>query len=368
MRRGLAIGVVLLGLGVVVGVWDPGRIASRASLLLRSVVAARPLPPKSLSPQAVEHQVDEAIVDIRVVPVGAGSPVVFGTGMILTANGIVLTNNHLVFHARTVTIWLSGHSRAVSARIIGVDPAADVAVLQIPGAQDLPTVTGASGAPMPGTRVIALGNAGGLGGTPKATTGKILGTGATIVATGPAGPETLYGMIETTAPLAPGDSGGPLINRWGLVLGMDTASLNPSDAASGFTGPSFAVPIKTVLAIAERVERHAATPSIYLRPPVNMGIEVCSLAYWAAHYGPVPAFVMHGAAVETVDGQGPARNSGIVPGDFITTFNGRTVTGPGELSRLEKDYRPGDRVTVSWVNAAGESLTADVVLGSSPWP
>ncbi len=368
MRRGLAIGVVLLAVGVVVVVQSPGRLASRASQLFLTIMGARRGPPQRLSARAVERLVDRSVVDIRVVTDGGGNPTVVGTGMILTAGGIILTNNHLVENARAVTVQLAGHSRSYPARILGVDPTADVALLQVLGASGLPPVSDVSGAPRPGTPVIAIGNAGGLGGTPTATTGTIIATGSRIEATGQAGPETLYGMIETTAPLAPGDSGGPLVNRQGLVVGMDTASLNPSGSASGFTGPSFAVPITTAVGIAAQIERHLASGAIYLRPATDMGLEASSLAYWESHGGAVPASVTHGAAVEAVDAIGPAGQAGLVPGDFITALNGRAVTGPGQLHRLEQAYRPRTRVTVSYVNAAGQSVSAQVVLGAAPWP
>ena len=147
--------------------------------------------------------------------------------MVLTANGEVLTNNHVVDGATSIKVRDIGNGRTYTATVVGYSSSNDVAVLQLNGASGLSTVTiGNSSSAAVGQQVVALGNADGKDGTPSVATGKLTGLGTSITAQdqGSGTAEHLTGMIQTNADIQPGDSGGPLLNAKGEVIGMDTAA------------------------------------------------------------------------------------------------------------------------------------------------
>ncbi|MHB1488622.1 MAG: S1C family serine protease [Acidimicrobiales bacterium] len=144
-----------------------------------------------------------------------------GTGMILTSSGEVLTNNHVIAGAQSVTVTLHGQTKAIPAKVIGSDPVHDVALLQIQGARGLPTVSlGSSSAAAVGDTVLAIGNALALAGGPSVTEGIVSAENRTIQTNNG---EHLTGLIQTDAAINPGNSGGPLVNTSGQVIGMNTA-------------------------------------------------------------------------------------------------------------------------------------------------
>ena len=166
--------------------------------------------------------------------------------MVLTSNGIVLTNNHVVEGETSITVTDIGNGKTYSATVVGYDRSADVAVLQLANASGLSTVTLASSGVSKGEQVVAIGNAGGTGGTPSYASGTVTATNQSITASDAAtgASEQLTGLIETDANIVAGDSGGPLVNSSGEVLAMDTA------AAQGFQFQSqgtqgYAIPVST---------------------------------------------------------------------------------------------------------------------------
>lgn len=176
-----------------------------------------------------------------------------GTGMVLTGDGLVLTNNHVVANATKITATTADGIMTYQATVVGYDKADDVALLRLQDAAGLNTIPiGDSATVRIGDRVVALGNAGGAGVIVPAP-GQVTALSQTVTATGPTGigTETLHGMIETNGGIVPGDSGGPLADSAGLVIGMDTAGNDvtfPPEMAVGF-----AIPIDTALAIAWRI-------------------------------------------------------------------------------------------------------------------
>jgi S1-C subfamily serine protease len=174
-----------------------------------------------------------------------------GTGMVLTSSGEVLTNNHVISGATSIKVVVPKTGHSYTAKVVGYDKSADVALLQLQGASNLKTVSASSTKLAVGTKVTALGNAGGNGSISSAT-GTVTGLGKQITASDDqGGTETLTGLIETNAAVQPGDSGGPLLNSKGQVVGMDTA------ASSGFgfqnvsaATDAYAIPIAKALTIA----------------------------------------------------------------------------------------------------------------------
>src|SRR5205085_6901495 len=192
---------------------------------------------------------------------GNMAPLGAGTGMILTPTGEVLTNNHVVDGAWKIEVSITGRRGTATATVIGVDPSADVALIQLQGVSGLPTVTPAAASVAVGDRVLGIGNALGRGGAPSVAVGSVSGIDRTIKARVPGGdPEQLSGMIATNAQIQPGDSGGPVVDTNGRVVGMITAG--GTNKQGPITG--FAIPFDTALGIIDRIRAGDDNPPIYL--------------------------------------------------------------------------------------------------------
>ncbi len=182
--------------------------------------------------------------------------------MIVTSSGEVVTNNHVVSGATSITVVLNGVTTSRPATVIGTDSTDDIALLRIQGATNLPTVTFANSSSVSvGDGVVSIGFALGLTGEPTVTTGIISAEGRTITATDSSGTssESLTGLLQTDAAISSGDSGGPLIDSSGLVIGMDTASAT-SDASSTAQNVGFAISsAKLESAIAQLQSRELTT-------------------------------------------------------------------------------------------------------------
>lgn len=187
-----------------------------------SPIQPAPITGGSLNASAIAAKVDPAIVDINTV-VGSGQAA--GTGMIITSNGLVLTNNHVIDRSTAIHVTIFGRSETYTAHVLGAAPSSDIAVLQIEGVTGLPTVGFASSASVNvGDAIVALGNALGRGGSPAVSQGTITALDQTITASAGGGKsEQLSGMLQSDATIYPGDSGGPLVNSSGQVIGMITA-------------------------------------------------------------------------------------------------------------------------------------------------
>ena len=174
-----------------------------------------------------------------------------GTGFVIdAAAGLVLTNNHVIDGATSVTVTPVTSGKSYPARILGYDPADDVALLQLRGATGLKAVTiGDSSRVRVGTPVLAIGNEAGQGGSPTVAPGVISSLDRTIVASDQSSglTETLYGMMQTSADIRPGDSGGPLADAAGQVIGIDTA------AGGNAVYSGYAIPINQALPIARQI-------------------------------------------------------------------------------------------------------------------
>jgi S1-C subfamily serine protease len=204
----------------------------------------------SIDAASIAAKVDPAIVDITST---LSNGIAEGTGMVITPGCQVLTNNHVIEGSTRVTGRIDGTGPIHPMRIIGADRRHDVALLQIEGASNCTTVIlGDSSTVALGDQVLAIGNALGRGGTPAIAAGQVVALGRTITATDEDGsnPETLGDMIETDADIQPGDSGGPLLNASGQVIGMDTAG---SSADDGTPTDGFAIPIADAMAVVGRL-------------------------------------------------------------------------------------------------------------------
>ena len=303
----------------------------------------------STAPAAVQRS-EAALVDVNTT-IDNGQASGAGTGIVLTSSGVVLTNNHVVDGATSISVTDLGNDQTYQAHVVGYDVSKDVAVLQLVGATGLTTATiGAAGTI--GETVYAVGNAGGTGGTPTVTSGKITGTGKTLTANDEFNgtSETLHGMLQVSAALISGDSGGALMNGSGEVVGMDTAG---SSTPQGDVG-GFAVPISTAVAVAGLITHGAASPTVHVGPTAMLGVEILSRASTT------------GAPVASAVSGSPADVAGIAPGARITNVAGHAVASGADLRATLLTLRPGERVTVQWVDAAGAHHTAALTLASGP--
>jgi S1-C subfamily serine protease len=309
----------------------------------------------NLSLTALEAKVDPALVDV-VSTLGDQNGEAAGTGIVLTASGEVLTNNHVIEGATSVKVTDVGNGQTYTASVVGYDATDDVAVLQLHGASGLKTASlGDSSRVAVGQAVVALGNAGGVGGTPSVSSGTVTALDQAITASdeGSGSSEQLTGLIETNATLQAGDSGGSLVDMHGNVVGMDTA------ASSGFQfqgsgSQNYAIPINKALAIAAQIEAGHGTNSIHIGSTAFLGVGVTASTQVA------------GAVVTGVLNGSPAASAGLSAGDVITGLGGQTVDSPSALSAALVQHRPGDHVSVTWTDQSGQSHTATVTLANGP--
>ncbi len=334
--------------------------------------------------QAIAAKVVPAVVDINVVfdyqqAEGAG------TGIVLTSDGLVLTNNHVIDGATRISVTDVGNGKTYPATVLGYDNTHDVAVLKLQGASGLKVAKlGDSSKVSVGQAVVAVGNAGGVGGTPTSAGGSVLALGQSITASDQLDgfSEQLSGLIETNANVQSGDSGGPLLNAAGQVIGMDTAA-STSFAFQTQGNQGFAIPINEALSIAGQVRAGRGSADVHVGPTGFLGVGVAPSQQSSGGLPGFPGFPnfpglspgqgvgpqypnVAGAHIANVISGGPAAAAGVSGGDVITSFDGHRVTSGPELTHLMVPHHPGDRVQLGWVGPSGQAHQATVQLASGP--
>jgi S1-C subfamily serine protease len=367
-RRSLALAVAgLLILSTALGTWagfsfgsnEATPVASSGPIVTGNGSSGSTSPTTTTDPAAGVVNINtytRPFGQSQLVPEGAGS------GMVLTSNGEVLTNNHVVQGAWKIEVSVAGQ-QTYTATVVGVDPSADVALLQLKDASGLATVT--TGDPSTvgqGNQVAAIGNALGRGGEPNVANGFVTATDRAITAQDPGMPgggERLTGMIETNANVQPGDSGGALVNTDGQVVGMITAGSAGSENSVHNIG--FAIPIDHALTVVEQIRTGTGSSTVLLGERGYLGVAVKTLdPTTAARLG-----VNSGALVVGVEPDGPAAGAGMKTPAVIQSIDGQPVASTDTLGPLLHSHVPGDSVTVRWVDAQGEH-TATVHLISGP--
>jgi S1-C subfamily serine protease len=323
-------------------------------------------PHAARSTGAIAASVDPGLVDI-VTTLGYQQTAAAGTGLVLTPSGEVLTNNHVIEGATSIRVTDVGNGRTYTATVLGYDRSHDIAVLQLRGASGLHTVrTGDSAAVRVGEKVVAIGNAGGRGGTPSVVSGRINRLGASVNASdSSAGTvERLKGLIGHNAPIQPGDSGGALVDRSGRVVGMNTAAgqKGPFQFQGQRPTQAFAIPINTALALARQIDARTASATVHIGATGFVGIGVVSASQAAAHGVPLGS----GALVSGVFDNTPASRAGLAAGDVIVRVDGQSVHSPLGLQSVLGRHHPGDRVDIAWTSGNGASHSAIVTLISGP--
>ncbi|MCL2582341.1 MAG: S1C family serine protease [Streptosporangiales bacterium] len=368
----------------------------------------------SASEQSVVNKVEPGMVIIN-TQLQYNSEAAAGSGMVINSNGLVLTNNHVISGATKLSATVVGSGKTYPATVVGYDKTGDVALIKLTGAPSLKTVPlGNSSTVKKGDAAVALGNAEGQGSVVPAA-GSITGLNQTISASdqgSSAGSEKLTGMIQTSANVVSGDSGGPLANGNGQVIGMDTAG-DSVNVGSQAPSSGFAIPINTALGVAKQIAAGKASSTIQIGYPPFIGVYIASgnavspqqqaqeQEGQGGQGGPfgglgggglgggqgqgqggqtpscynnnsglqVPrqvAPVNSGTLVDGVICGSPAASAGLTGGAVITAVNGQQAGPPSHLSGILAKLKPGDTASITWVSPQGKRATTKLHLVAGP--
>ena len=279
-----------------------------------------------------------------------------GTGMIITSDGDVLTNAHVVKGATSIKVTLSNEKDPRDADLVGSDPTADVAVVRIRDAKDLPTVKFGSSADLRvGDDVLAIGNALALPGGPSVTEGIVSAKDRSIGADD----EELQGLIQTDAAINPGNSGGPLVNATGEVVGMNTAVIQSTGEAMA-QNIGFAIAIDNIKSLIQRLQKGGggvqASQAFLGVTSQTMTEQIKERYGFSADSGAI--------VVEVTPGS-PAENGGLATGDVVTKFGGQDIKSADDLVAAVRAKKPGDKVEITYVRGRDTKKTT-VTIGSRP--
>ncbi len=332
-----------------------------------------------LTTSQIVTKTNPAVVDV-VSTLGYQDGGAAGTGIVLTSNGEVLTNNHVINGATSVKVRDVGNGRTYTANVVGYDDSHDIAVLQLKGASGLATASlGDSSKVTVGEKVVAMGNAGGKDGAPSVARGTVTGLGQSITASDESSgtAEQLTGLIRTNANIQPGDSGGPLLNTHGQVIGLNTAASAASGAQSmsSTTTQAFTVPINEGLSIARQIEAGQSSATVHIGGTAFLGVQIASSDAGSdsgSGLGGLPGSSDGtgadgtGAQVAGVEPGTAAAQAGLTAGDTITSIGGHSVTAPAQIHSVLSGYHPGEKISISWTDQLDQSHTVTVNLTAGP--
>jgi S1-C subfamily serine protease len=408
----VALAAGALGAGSVVALYHPASSSSAAPQPSSSAPAApAPVVPTpssggsgtSSSEQAILNKVQPGLVVIDTT-LQYNSQQAAGTGMVINADGLVLTNNHVIEGSTSIRATDVGNGKTYTAKVLGYDVTGDIAVLQLQNASGLRTVPrGDSATVKTGDSVVAMGNAEGQSAIVPVA-GQVTGLNQTITASDQGGTitsETLHGMIETNANIVSGDSGGPLANSSGQVIGINTAG-NGEGFSAQQSAAGFAIPINTALAVAQQIAAGHATSTITIGYPPFMGIYIATgsdsnpqdqatqqngngngLGFGGNGFGgnsgqscytnnrdlaapSTIAPVSSGTLIIGIICNGPAATAGITAGSVITAVNGQAIGSPASLTGVVSRYHSGQVISVTWVSPSGQHSTSNLTLAAGP--
>ena len=418
----VALAAGALGAGTVVALYHPASNNSASASPSSSAAPPSAMPstavpqPSNASPgssssdQAIESKVEPGLVIIS-TQLQYQSDEAFATGMVINSDGLVLTNNHVIEDSTSIKADDLGNGRTYTAKVVGYDVTGDVALIQLQDASGLHTVPlGDSSTVKTGDSVLAMGNAEGQGEIVPAP-GQVTNLDQTITAEDEGGTitsETLHGMIEDNANIVEGDSGGPLANSAGQVIGMDTAG----SQGGGFgvqqqATNGYAIPIDTALSVARQIAAGDASSTLIIGYPPFMGVFIAqgsdsspqgqAQSQSQGNFGGggnfggfggsgnagngtqgcfnnnqdvgVPANIANvssGTLILGVICGGPAQAAGMTAGSVITAVNGQTIGAPDDLTSVVSKYRPGSTISVTWVSPSGGRTTSSLKLTDGP--
>ena len=337
--------LALLAIGAGLGFGIASRVVARPHVAMAAGTLA-PAPAGAATQEeqtviGVARSVTPVVVSITVPDYGSGS------GAIIRPDGMILTNAHVVGTARAVRVGLAD-GRTLDGTVMGRDPTLDVAVVRVP-ASKLPAATlGNSDALQVGQLAIAIGNPLGLDRT--VTTGVV-----SALNRSPTGDASGGNFIQTDAAISPGNSGGPLLNSSGQVIGINSAELS----GQGVQGLGFAIPINLAMEMANQV----LATGHYVRPFIGIGY--ADIDSTIARYYGLP--VTQGVMVGQVQPGSPAASAGLRAQDIIVAMDGQAVRGSGDLGRILRGHKPGDNASFTVVRPPnGAKTTVTVKLGQAP--
>jgi putative serine protease PepD len=351
----LAVAMVSAGVGGAVALAVHPSPSGSASMV--PAAAAAPQPPASVPAAAVEQIAAKVVPSVVKLETDVGSQSEQGSGIILSSDGTILTNNHVVSGASggpgaqsaANTVVTLADGRSVPFSVIGTDPTCDIAVVRAQGVSGLtPIALGSSSNLRVGQHVMAVGSPLGLDDT--VTTGIVSALNRPVSAAGNAGnPNTVLDAIQTDAPLNPGNSGGPLVDMNGALIGMNSAMASlggGSTDASGSIGLGFAIPVDQAKRIADELIGSGKASH------ASLGAQVSNAA------------PTRGAKIVTVATGGPAQAAGLSDGEVITKVDDQVIGGPDALAAAVGSKAPLDNVTLTYVEPTGAAQTTQVTLGT----
>lgn len=299
--------------------------------------------PDGLTLQEIYRRNISSVVSITAA---SASGTATGSGVIFSEQGYIVTNNHVISGASAITVLLTD-GRELDASLVGKDSVSDLAVLQIYGDDLTPVQFGDSESIQVGDTVVAIGDPLGIKFRGTMTDGIISAINRDVEMSG-----RTMNLIQTNAALNSGNSGGPLINRYGQVIGINTMKIGAFADTAGVEGIGFAIPSATVKSVVENIIAYGYVPG---RPTLGLQLETLSRFY--QHFYRLPA----GLIVSRVSGGSAAEEAGIQEGDILLTIDGEAVTGSDSLNAILFSHNVGDIVSVT-VYRSGETLTTQFAL------
>ncbi len=357
----IVLGILLtLGIGVGGGVLLQKNSAPTTSLLNNAADGNTTVTPQESTIASVAEKVNPSVVSI----VGtARSESLYapytgqaaGTGVIVSSDGYVMTNNHVIDGTTDISIVDSDGNQYDNVTVIGGDPLNDIAFLKIKSEKVFtPAELGNSSTLRIGQQVVAIGNALGQYSN-TVTSGIVSGTNRPVTAGNETGQtENLTDLIQTDASINPGNSGGPLLNMSGQVIGINTAIVEDAN------GIGFAIPINSTKGVLAGVLASGKVSRAYL------GVNYLTVTPDVANQYDLS--VKEGAYIYTQNGNAvapgsPAAGAGLEAGDVITKINDTTIGQAGSLSSIIGQFKPGDKVTITYLRD-GQSKTTSVTFST----
>jgi S1-C subfamily serine protease len=427
---GVALAAGALGAGTVVALYHPASssaLAPSSSSSAVPVAPAAPAPSSSPLPSYAGATAAEAAILKKVEPglviinttLQYTSEEAAGTGMVISSGGLLLTNNHVIENATKISATVVSTGKTYAVKVVGYDVTGDVALLKMQDASGLHTIPiGNSSAVKSGDAVVAMGNAEGQSQIVPAA-GSITAINQSITASDQGGTvtsESLHGMLETNADIVSGDSGGPLANAAGQVIGMDTAGedggFNQQQSSAGF-----AIPIATALSVVHKISAGDASSTIVIGYPPFIGVYIgqgtnsspqaqaeqqegsggsgfggsgnggsgnggfggsgsgssgsggSQSCYTSNATLTVPSTIASVSSGTLVIGTicgSPAASAGLTAGSVITSVNGQPIGSPQSMVTIMSKYKPGATVSLTWVTPSGQRKTGNMTLTAGP--
>lgn len=289
-----------------------------------------------------------------------------GSGMVLRSDGTVLTNYHVVEGSTQIRVTVPGGQK-YTAEVVGHDESHDIAVLKLKGASNLATVRLDTDGVKVSEKVLAVGQGGGEG-VLYAASGLVTATDRSITAsdsTALDSSEELTGLIQTSAPIVGGYSGGPLFDADGEVIGIDTAAASSNSLTAYGNGSSrsaegYAIPITQAKSLADTILAGTKTSTNHIGHRAALGIAVVPSG--SSRRGMTPYGGSSGVTVQNVQSGSATASTGLAAGDVITALDGTTISDTGDLADVMDGHYPGDSMKVTWTDTSGVTRTATVTL------